>query len=403
MVFVFASILAQRKLTDYSYPKVSSMSFFQHLPFELTEDILNHLDTDTLPKTLRTASFLRYPSEKRLYRIIDLSSQTNEGLANRQARFFRTVLENNRLAHHVVKLVMGGCSSTLGDERVNRLIGGAMKKMINLKDLTISGYPYITQAQLDSVPFSLTRLSIYEQELSDKATKLPLLSIFRAHPNLEDHDMDVTELPHDLVEALKAEQNDPSYATRILCPRVKRFMGYDEGLRLFLPSRIIEIARTGGAASEHIEDDDLEGVWLTPVLTQSYQKLRILEVWPDHYENTCFLPTIAPYLTSLTHLRIVDEISAIHADDYLLLSLGQIPALESVTLSSLLINWVTTVAMALNKVQLVCAVCPDITEVYIGGVKYLDTEMYYRYTKGQGLHGSLVREEVAYRPYLEPA
>jgi len=41
------------------------MAFFQHLPLELTEAILDYMDSTTLQNALLVVRFLRFPSEKK--------------------------------------------------------------------------------------------------------------------------------------------------------------------------------------------------------------------------------------------------------------------------------------------------------------------------------------------------
>jgi len=367
---------------------------FQSLPFELTEAILDYLGDHALRQTLRIASFLRYPSEKRLYHTVSLSNRSKKGLGDRQACFLDTVINNCRLAEYVVVLAMGGRTPADEDDpKVNSVIGQAMKNMINLKDLEISGDPYIINAQLDSVPFSLNRLYISQERVSE-AHFPSFIPILRAHPNLEEVAFDRRTFPSDLLTTLKAEDDAP--ISEILCPHLRRFDGYDCGLRLFLARRTIERATTIGSGAELIYHEELADVWLTPVLTSAYRHLRVLEVWPDRQKNTCFLSTVAPYLTFLTHLLIVDSFSLIFPDDYLLLSLGRIPALKSFTISDLDEPRRTVLADAQTIVDLVCSVCPDIAEIFVGGN---DCAEFYQYTKGKGLHSNLVSKEIACRPY----
>ena len=378
------------------------MAYFKELPLELAEAILDCLDNGALRETLRTAKFLRYPSEKRLYRAVTLPTNRNESqeLGYLQRRFLETILSNERLAHYVVKLALGNTApSKNSDSRVNRIIGQAMKKLINLKELNIFGYPYTLHAQLHSVPFSLTHLVISADKCSDTAPVLSLVPILQAHPNLEELALDCSPLPPDIVDALNAERERPtSPESGILCPYIKRFDGYDEGLRLFLPMRRIESGTSVGSGTEYIEEENLVDVWLTPLLIQSYQHLRVLEVWPDRDDNVCFFSTVAPYLTSLTHLQILDDVFDLHVQDYLLLSLGRIPSLKSVTFMAIHGSWISE-PTASGVVRLVRTVCPDIPEIFIGGAGGSTSVSYYHYRKGESFHINIVGQEVACRPY----
>jgi len=373
----------------------------QNLPLELTEAVLDYLEDCDLRRTLRTARFLRYPSERRLYYTVSLLIGPKGGQGGRQARFLNTVFNNHRLAQYVIVLVMGGCSpADEGDPRVNAIIGQAMKKMVNLKDLSIAGGPYILNAQLDSVPFSLTRLLFSGGIFSDKDFP-SFLPILRAHPKLEELAFESSTLPSDLIAALKTEGEVPG--SEILCPHLKRFDGYDDGLRLFLARRRIERGTTMGSGDELIKYEDLAAVWLTPTLTSSYRHLRVLEVWITYRptRNACLLPTIAPYLTSLTHLLLVDNFSCMHPGDPVISSLGKMRALESFTLSDMEVTFSAAVLdpQATSIVGLVRVVCPDIAEIFVGG--YSEPPVFHHYTKGRGLHSSAVSEEVACRPYTK--
>jgi len=90
-------------------------------------------------------------------------SSTADGLVHRQVSFLNTVLHNDRLARYivVVKLSMGKLDHIEGgDPRISSILGQSMKKLVNLKRLEMLENPYIMHTQLDSVPFSLTHLSI---------------------------------------------------------------------------------------------------------------------------------------------------------------------------------------------------------------------------------------------------
>jgi len=381
------------------------MTYLQHLPLELIEAILKYLRPRSLRATIRTAKFLRTPGERKLYSrvFLPIDRFATKRLWKIQVRFLNTVLENDRLAQHVVKLVLGDSDpSAEGDAQINHVLGQAMEKMINLKQLKIFGHPYIVHAHLDCVPFSLTHLFISGERFSDTAPVPELIPILRAHPNLEELAVDCMEFPPDLVLALKEEQQGLVPESGILCPRLKRFDGYDEGLRLLLPMRKI---RSGTAlvhsGANDVDNDSIMGLWLTPVLISSYQYLRVLEVWPNHGKNPSFLVTIAPFLTSLTHLQILDDILSLHPQHYLLHLLCRLPALESITLTTRGGKSLTLVTSALQDVvRLVHTVCPNISKIYVGGEAPLSNVVYYGYdTKGQGVEISLVSQEVACRPY----
>ena len=386
------------------------MAFFQYLHLELTEAILDYVDSDTLQSTLLVARFLRFPSEKKLYLRVSLSdSSTVEGLVQRQVSFLSTVLHNDRLAQCVVKLLMGGCVPIQeGDPRINSILGPSMKKMVNLKQLEVFGYPFIIHAHLDSVPFSLAHLVIsgeknVEDEDQDRDRDLPILSILRAHPNLEELSLLFPALPPDLVQVLQSEQTRAIVSEEgIICAHLKRFDGYDDGLRLFLPTRMIEGVMATGSGVGNIGNDNLAEVWLTPPLIQSYQYLRVLEVWPDRQKDTCFLSTIASYLTSLTHLQIVDSpLKRITADTELVLTLERIPTLKSVTFTALLEeDWVPE-ATVQQRVELVCSACPEVTDIFVGSGEDPAEVMYHQYTKGVGFRIPLVGSEVACRQYAK--
>jgi len=375
-------------------------SYFQKLSLELLEIILEHLEGSSLRAALRTAKFLRYLSERRLYNQVNLWTRPTGwhgvGLEDRQASFLNTVLNNDRLARHVVQLALGGYDCMEGDARINGIIGDSMKKMINLKKLAIFGHPYIRHSNLHSVPFNLTHLIISADTTAYTELDLLLLSILRAHPNLEELDLDFPEVPPDLVEALKAEQDGLPQGSGIICPHLKRFNGYNETLRLFLPMRTIESGTTMGCWADYIHVDDLPDFWLTPTLIQSYRHLLVLEVLPEFATDTLFLSTIAPYLTSLTHLRTIAKLHSLGTKGHLLESLGRMPALKSLTLRAFLIpQQFGTVERAREVVRLVCGVCPDIAEIFVEG-EDLTEVMYYHYLKGKGFQTSLVRDEVAF-------
>jgi len=143
-------------------------------------------------------------------------------------------------------------------------------------------------------------------------------SILQAHPTLEELTLSLLpeHLPRDLVSALKAEQKDSLESGKsILYPKLRRFGGYDEGLQLFLPNRRIECVASFWCGAEHIHEMDQHvSVWLNPILKPSYQRIRVLEVWANQDDCISFLPTIAPYLTSLTYLFICDDIRILAED-----------------------------------------------------------------------------------------
>ena len=391
-------------ITLFSVFSTRMESYFQKLSLELLDIILEHLEVSTLLAALRTAKFLRYPSERRLYNQVNLWTQPtglhDSGLEDRQAAFLNTVLKNDHLAHHVVQLALRGNDFMEGDTGIDGIIGGSMKKMINLKKLAISGHSYIRHANLQSVPFNLTHLIISADTTVYTELDLPLLSILRAHPNLEELDLDFPELPSDLVEALKAEQNGLSHESGILCPNLKRFDGYNRTLRLFLPMRSIESGTTMGCWADYIHVDDLPDFWLTPALIQSYRHLLVLEILPEFDTDTLFLSTIAPYLTSLTHLRTIAKLHTLGTEGHLLESLGRMPALKSLTLRGVLMpRQLATVETAREVVRLVCDVCPDIAEIFVEGAESKEV-MYYHYLKGKGLQSRLASHEVAFDSYI---
>jgi len=382
------------------------MSYFQRIPLELTDEILDYLDAPTLHATLRTATFLRHTSERKLYRRINLDyiSSWTQNVSDRHARLFDTVFKNDRLALYVVKLELGDCDPI---DEVIRIIGQALKKMVNLKDLYIHGYNYIHHAHLDSVPFSLRRLLILDT-VGDSYTapELPVLSILRAHPNLEELVLGYQELiSSELVKALEGEQDSAlPHRNGIICPRLKRFDGPDEALRLFLPMRKIESGAMMGCNLKErlLGNDELVDTWLTPALISSYQHLRTLEVWPYHSQNPSFL-TIMADLTSLTHLHIVCDISIFLRDNKILLSMGKLPTLRSITLTDDELTWFAP-SEAHRILRTVSAVCPNAQEVFLQegekeGELDPDDVKYYRYTKGGGFDGTLVGHDVARRPY----
>ena len=67
--------------TPLSNIRLRDSGMFQNLPLELTEAILYYLDYPSVRQTLRTASFLRHLSEKRLYHEVNLlkGSQKRQG------------------------------------------------------------------------------------------------------------------------------------------------------------------------------------------------------------------------------------------------------------------------------------------------------------------------------------
>jgi len=362
----------------------------QNLPLELVETVLDYLDDHDLLNTLRTARFLRHPSERKLYREISLSAHASKGC------FPETIVDDDRLAGYVTRVVTGDA----GDQRFNAVVGQAMKKMINLKDLDIYGdSSSITNLRLDLVPFSLTRFVLTILGWGDDSEFLPFVSILRAHPNIEELAFDFSSPPLDLIAVLKAEEETPG--SDILCPRLNSFYGNVEDLRLFLPRRRINRVRAIGSETDRLVDQrDLATLWLTPSLIPSYQHLRILEVglFDPRTRNTCFLLIIAPYLISLTHLLLSDRSSRYHPADDILLSLRGLRALESFTLTDLDGAAVLDVPNPHAIVDLVRTVFPDIAEIFVGGCN----SRYYQYKKGRRLHSSLVSEEVACRPYTKP-
>ena len=380
------------------------MSYFQNLPLELTEAILDYLDVADFRKTLRTAKFLRHPSEKRLYHRVALPTDLNtaKGLGKIHARFLETIVQSEHLAQHVIELVVGGVNPPEGgNPDINRVIGDAMKKMINLKKLNIYGNPYIAHAHLDSIPFSLTHLVISTQIYADEVPVPNLLPILRAHPDLQELALDCSDFCSELVAALRAEQKGLAPESEIICPKLKRFDGYDEGLLLFLPMRRIESATSLGPGAGWFDDEGRSGNarWLNPLLIQSLQHLRVLEIWPKREWNDPIhsFPHYAPYLTSLTHIQVVDDIRALnHGVDVILTALGHIKTLESVTLASGGIQGLSMMDVR-DAVRNVCDVLPDITEVFVG----IDEKdlMYYRYFKGEGIQTDLVDQSVACWPY----
>ena len=178
------------------------------------------------------------------------------------------------------------------------------------------------------------------------------------------------------------------------------FTRNDDALQPFLPMRRIERVLVTGFEAGNIASNELAEVWLTPPLIQSCQHLRVLEVWMTDREtwNAYFLSTIAPYLTSLPHLLLVDWSSYIHPGDYLLLLMGKIRALESFTIADMDNTVSNTESEAEVMVDLVLTVCPYIAGIFVGG---FTTPRYYQYTKGRGLHNSPVSQEVACRPYTK--
>jgi len=214
-----------------------------------------------------------------------------------------------------------------------------------------------------------------------------------------------TPLTRELISALKAERDGLTPTSRILCPKLKIFEGYDEAMRLFLPLRKIEVRTIMAPGQYHIDNDsDPVDVWLTPALIESYKHLRVLEVWPERPERDRrhFLPVIAPFLTSLTHFHLLDDLCILHPTDPILLSLGRIPILQSVTFSQSSSMWKKPSWDAREMAQLVCTVCPNIQEIFVKDDQKADREwegeMYCRYTKG-GVYDSFVDDSVACKPY----
>jgi len=322
-----------------------------------------------------------------------------------QAHFLKTIALNDRLAQHVVKLSLGrNHHVSKGDAVIERSIGEAMKKLVNLKKLNLYAQSsnYIVSAHLDSVPFSLTRLVLSWRKPNPTDPDPPLLSILQAHPTLEELFLSHPSgcLPPDLISALIAEQDGLSGSEKgILCPEPKRFRVCDEDLRLFLPNRRIECVASWGCGAERIlETDQHVSTWLNPILIPSYHHIRILEVWANPDQGYIwFLPTIAPYLTSLTHLCIFDDIRKLGQDDYDLTStLGQVQTLQSLTMSSVDEDDIT-MADVQEAVQFVRGVLPDIQEIIVG----LDEEgmVYYRYVKEEGMQRTFVDHGMAFGPY----
>ena len=369
------------------------------MPFELLEAILGHLDTTTLSKAIRTALFLRNPSERRLYHRVTF--RTFSWVA--QKRFLKTVTEADRLAQQVVILVLERNSpiSLARNAELHRCIEQAMKKLINLKHLNIYGSSAIISAHLDCAPFSLTHLVVSGDKVSYSDLDPPLTAILRAHPNLEELAVRFMPLPSDLASTLKAEQKSLTPEGGILCPKLKRFDGYDEGMRQFLPLRKIEGYATMGPGPKYINDEDLEAAWLTPALKESYRHLRALEVLRSRGRNrNHYLSTIAPYLTSLTHLHLLDDLDDLHATDHILSSLGRIPTLKSVTLTKSRPKLYAVSGRAREVAQLVCSVCLDLAEIFVEDYEEKDAAedpgdiMYSRYTKG-GVHDGFSNYSVA--------
>jgi len=379
-----------------------SMSYFQNLPLELREVILDHLDAADFRNTLQAARFLRHSSEKRLYHGVALPTDRNdaEGLERIHTLFLETVVQNDHLALHVVKLVLGDFNPPEeGNPDINRVIGEAMKKMINLKELEIYGNPYIAHARLHSVPFSLTHLVISTQICADEEPVPGLLPILQAHPDLEELALDCSGLSDDLVSTLTAERKGLIPQNEILCPKLKRFDGYDEGLLLFLPRRRIESATSLGSGAGFFDDEGRGGDcrFLNPALIPSFQYLRALEVWPnrEQYGPKYSLPTFAPYLTSLTHLEIVDDIRVLGRTGNrgdVLRALRSMKSLESITISSGKF-WGLTWMDVYNGIWDVRYFLPDIQEIFIG-IEETDW-MYHRYVKGKVIQRDTVDQNVA--------
>ena len=383
------------------------MTHFHDLPLELIAAILDYLDISDVRNTLRTAKSLRHPSEKRLYHSVALPTDRHsaEGHGTIHTRFLETISRHNRLARHVVKLVLGDANPPgRGDPDINRFISDAMETMINLKELEIYGYPYISHAYLDSVPFSLTNLVISTKTYDKEAPTPDLLPILQAHPNLEELALDCLYLPKDLVATLKAERNGLVPQKKILCPKLKRFEGYDSCLLLFLPMRKIDIATSLGCGtrwSEYGEGGQTGGssFLLDPVVIQSFQHLRVLEVWPacDWTTSTHSFPNFAVHLTSLIHIKIVEDVRAFnYRSDLTLPALSRIQSLQSVTLATGRYPGLTIMDLR-DSVGNVCNVLPDIQEIFVGADR--KDLMYYRYVKGEGIQVDLVDRNVACWPY----
>ena len=410
-------------LAIFSHIYSSIMSYFQRLPLELTDAILDYLDarwylrakqrTATvlyyLRATQRTARFLRHPSERKLYRRIDFDVLSFTGrrpvhVSVQQARFFDTVSKNDRLASYVVRLQMLQGLRDPTEEEI-RTISRGMEKLVNLKQLSIRGE---FNARLsDPVPFQLTHLAVISSDCDDySGPSSALLSILQAHTTIEAltfRFLPETELPPDLISALKAEQQDGlTPRNRIICPNLKRFEGYDEAMMLFLPLRKIEVRTIAGHEPKDIDtDDDPVDVWLAPAFIESYKHLRVLEVWPERPERDRrhFLPVIAPFLTSLTHFHLQDDLRILHPTDPILLSLGRIPRLQSVTLSQASEMWRKPSWDAPGLAQMVCTVCPNVQEIFVKNAEgYWASVIYCRYTKG-GVYDSSVDDSVACKPY----
>ena len=383
------------------------------MPLELIEDILDYLDVIALRGTIRTAKFLRYPSEKRLYRRVIFPATSNSWDA--QACFLETIAESDCLGQHVVKFVLGRNDQldVTRRARVNQSIGEAMKKMVNLKELDVYGGPAIINAHLDSVPFSLTHLVLCVSKFAFSSYSIrviPFLSIIRAHPNLEDLALCVSDILFDLETALKEEQDRHTSKNDILCPKLKRFEGSDKDMRLFLPMRKIECRRalrSPALAVEYIADEQLEDVWLIPALKESYRHLRSLEVCPYHREARSFLTVIAPYLTSLTHLHVLDNLHRYTPTDDvgILHSLGRIQALRSVTFTDP-VKIGIPVWLAREIAETVRTICPNIREVFVQDCERRGEEpndaMYYQSARRNGVVSSaFVSRWIACKPYAD--
>ena len=287
-----------------------------------------------------------------------------------------------------------------------------MKNLVNLKELDIYGRSHIVHAHLDSVPFSLTHLFSSWMEDSDSDTKIdsdsrkdpPLLAILQAHPTLEELGLSLPSalwMPRDLVSALKAEQEGVVEENDIICPKLRRFDGCDEGLRLFLPTRRIECVTALGRGAEYIVEMDKHlSIWLNPILQQSYQHIRVLEVWPEEDHYIWFFPTIALYLTSLTHLCIFGDVRELaHRSCDLSSALGQIETLQSITLSSAGEEGITMVDVQ-EAVQFVQGALPDVKEIFVG-LEEEEEMVYYRYVEGEGMRCKVVGQDVACRLYTK--
>ena len=276
-----------------------------------------------------------------------------------------------------------------------------MKKLVNLRQLSLYGSPYIVNADLDSVPFTLSYLVLSGERESDIDPDLPLLAILQAHPTLEELALDFSGLPRDLVSALKAEQEGAISEHDILCPNLKRFDGCDEGLRLFLPMRRIENVTSLGCGAEYINNvGEHLSLWLNPILKTSYQQIRTLEAWPEEDDFSWFFnPAITPYLTFLTHLLIFDSERGLAHHNYdLLIALEQFKALQSITLIS---AGATGIAMkdVQDAVRHVRGALPDLEEIFVGLGEDQEDMVYYRYAKGEGIKPDPVGRELACKPY----